>query len=331
MRIVFVPQFPSKMRYQEWWFTEFPKQFRERGFEVLTLGEDYADMIKHRRSTLDMFSPINQAIELETEQIREYMTLDLQDDDILFWADISFPGLFGHVLFHKRPKKMYGFCHATSLNEGDYYEPNRQYKYPIERALMTMFDKIFVGSHYHARKISDVPTTMVTYLPFQPYEGTLEPFVPKKYMFMSASRPNPQKVDLELENEIERIYNTKIHRPVSNTWEEYFANLRASTFLLITSKEDTFGYQIVDAVTNNCIPIAPNRCAYPELLPKEYLYEEQCDILSDWDTAALFEKDLMRFTEYEITDDEYPGIPKLLCAEKMRAFYDVICNEMRGE
>ncbi len=37
MRIIFVPQFPSDLRYQEWWFTEFPKQFRARGFEVVTL------------------------------------------------------------------------------------------------------------------------------------------------------------------------------------------------------------------------------------------------------------------------------------------------------
>jgi len=330
MRIIFVPQFPSKLRYQEWWYTEFPKQFKKRGFDVYVLGEKYIENTKKVSYKQEMFSPINQAIMLETVQINEYMQMQLRADDILFWADTSFPGLFGNVLFHKRPKKIYGFCHATSLNTGDYYEADRQYKYPIERATMSMFNKIFVGSHYHARKIKDVANTMVTYLPFQPHDGTIETFVPKKHMFMSASRPSPQKVDMELEKRIEEIYNTKIYRPVSKSWKEYFANLRSSKYLLITSKEDTFGYQIVDAVTNNCIPIAPNRCAYPELLPSKYLYKEYVPELMDmgWDVACLFELTMMAFTE--LPDDEEPEVPRLLCERQMREFYDVICNEMKS-
>ena len=327
MRIIFVPQFPSKLRYQEWWFTEFPKQFRKRGFEVLTLGEDYIHSVVERRSDYEMFSPINQAITFETEQINEYMNLDIQDDDILFLADISFPGLFPNVLFHKRCPKMYAFCHATSLNYKDYFEDVRLSKFPVERATATLFDKVFVGSYYHKEKLT-WPNTIVTYLPFQPHDGTIEEFVPKKHMFMSASRPSPQKVDTELEKRIEKIYNTKIFRPVSNSWKEYFANLRSSKYLLITSKEDTFGYQIVDAVTNNCIPIAPRRCAYPELLPEKYLYKEYVPELMDmgWDVACLVESAMMAFTE--LPDDEQPEVPRLLCEKQMREFYDKICGEM---
>jgi hypothetical protein len=336
MRIIFVPQFPAELRYSEWWFTEFPKQFRARGFDVLTLGEDYVNMIKHRRSTLDMFSPINQAIELETEQIREYMLLDIQDDDILFLADLSFPGLFANVLYHKECPKMYAFCHATSLNTLDYFESVRYVKFPVESSHSYMFDAVFVGSKYHENKLREPDNrywrnTIVTYLPFQPRASEIELFVPKKHMFMSASRPSPQKVDMKLEREIERIYNTKIYRPVSNSWEEYFANLRASKYLLITSKEDTFGYQIVDAVTNGCIPIAPNRCAYPELLPSKYLYKEYVYELMNqgWDVASLFEMTMMAFTESE--GDEKPEVPRLLCEKQMRDFYDRICGEMRGD
>jgi len=40
-RIIFVPQYPTPMRYQEWWISEFPKKFREAGFEVKVLGEKY--------------------------------------------------------------------------------------------------------------------------------------------------------------------------------------------------------------------------------------------------------------------------------------------------
>jgi hypothetical protein len=280
MRIIFVPQFPSELRYQEWWYDEFPKEFRARGFQVVILGETYVNMGKAKRSELDMFSPIEQAIEFETEQIKEYMSLDIQEDDVLFLADISFPGLFTNVLYHKKCNKMYAFCHATSINKFDYFEEDSYSKFPVESAHSFLFDKIFLGSEYHRKKLLTESkfigwrNSEVTYLPFKPYTGTLELFTPKKHLFMSASRPSHQKVDMELEVKIEELYRTEIHRPVSNSWEEYFEHLRASKFLLITAHEDTFGYQIVDAVTNNCIPIARNSLAYPELLPREYLYDD---------------------------------------------------------
>ena len=315
MRIVFVPQFPSKMRYQEWWFTEFPKQFRERGFEVLTLGEKYAESA---RSDLHMFSPINQAIEFETEQIKEYMNTDIRHDDILFLADLSFPGLFTNVLFHKQCSKMFAFCHATSLNYKDYFENVRLSKFPTERAHATMFQTIFLGSHYHKEKLC-WPNTKVTYLPFQPYEGSVEVFVPKKHKYMSASRPGPQKVDMELEKQLEDLTGEKIFRPVSNSWEEYFAHLRSSEVLLITAKEDTFGYQIIDAIRNGCYPLARRSLAYPEILPREFLYEDFNDLCIRLDCLC-------------IGDDEFQvSVPRPLCEEQMNKFYDVICNEMRGE
>ena len=321
MRIIFVPQFPSEMRYQEWWFTEFPKEFRKRGFEVLTLGEKYIDIIKCRRSTLDMFSPINQAIEFEVEQIKEYIMLDIKEDDILFVADISFPGMFCNVLYHKECAKAYAFCHATSLNRYDYFKSVSYSKFPVESAHSIMFDTVFVGSLYHRDKLQIGlqnytqwwRNTKVTYLPFQP------PFIKvpgceKIIDIMSASRPSPQKVDSELETWLENKTNIKIERPISNTWGQYSSNLQKSKMLLITAFEDTFGYQIVDAITNGCIPIARNSLAYPELLPREYLYETKDELLS---------------IVNKVLNSELP-VPELLCEEQMNKFYDVICDEMKG-
>lgn len=317
MRIIFVPQFPSELRYQAWWFTEFPKQFRKRGFEVLTLGENYADLIQLRRSTFDMFSPINQAIEFETEQIREYMLLDIQDDDILFLADLSFPGLFANALYHKECNIMYAFCHATSINNYDYFSDIAYSKFPVESSHAMLFDTVFVGSKYHQDKLP-WKNTKVTYLPFQPYDGSVEMFVPKKHEFMSASRSSVQKVDMDLENKIERITGKKIFRPTSNSWEEYFANLRSSNVLLITAREDTFGYQIIDAIRNGCYPLARNSFAYPEILPKEFLYNDFDELISRLDCLC-------------IGDDEFQAsIPRPLCKKQMDKFYDVICEEMKN-
>lgn len=319
MRIIYVPQYPTPMRYQEWWMWKLPQEFENAGHEVIVLGKDYADMIKHRRGSLDMFSPINIAIEFETEQIREYMMLDIKDDDVLFWSDISFPGLFGHAIFHKECPKMFGFCHATSLNKYDYYSSRRYAKFPIESSLSFLFDTIFVGSEYHKRKLLDGgvgeaywKNTKVTYLPFPPINPATS--MTKVYNIMSASRPTPQKVDLKLEESVAYYYG-QINRPISNSWSDYYQNLAMSKILLITAHEDTFGYQIVDAVMNGCVPLARNDLAYPELLPKEYLYNNTEGLLSkikDVLTGKLL-------------------VPTLLCEEQMINFYANIIEEMEKD
>lgn len=315
-RIIYVPQYPTPMRYQEWFYWKLPEEFKKMGFEVITIGEKYLKKKSFQKSKLDMFSPINEAINFETAQIDEYLQLELRDDDILFWSDISFPGLFGHVLFHKRPKKCFAFCHATSLNTYDYYQNDRSYKFPIETGLSGLFDKVFVGSKYHQYKLV-WGNTIVTYLPFPPIEPS--PIIDKKIDIISASRPNKQKVDLDLEKAIEKKFNLKIQRPVSISWSEYYHNLAKSKILLITSWEDTFGYQIIDAYLNDCIPLARNAYAYPELLSDDYLYNNENELFEkiefflgdsfDWILTAPF--------------------PKILCEKEMEDFYGKICCEMR--
>ncbi len=144
-----MPQYPTQLRYQEWWWWRLPEEFAKAGLDVLILGANYAEMTKPRRAVDSMFSPIDSAIELECAQIKEYMELELRDDDILFVSDISFPGLFCNVLFHKRPSRAFTYCHATSLNYKDYFASVRQSKFPAETGHSELFDVVFLGSNYH--------------------------------------------------------------------------------------------------------------------------------------------------------------------------------------
>ena len=309
-RIIFVPAFPTPMRYSEWWINEFPKKFKELGFEVLTLFGD--EKMKITRGDLSMFSPINAAIEFECSQIDEYMNLKLRDDDIIFVADISFPGFFMNVLYHKRPSKVFSFCHATSINKFDYFGPVKNCKYPVETSHATMCDKVFVGSKYHQNKLN-WKNTVITHLPFPPFKTF--PNEEKTIDIISASRPTPQKVDLELEAEVEKKFG-KIKRMECNSWKQYYKFLGQSKILLITAKEDTFGLQIVDAILNGCVPIARNSLAYPEILTHEYLYD------SKWELIHMIEKVL--------GGDYYYSFPKILCEKQMNNFYKKIVNEMKG-
>lgn len=310
MRIIFVPQYPTPNRYPEWWLWRFPKEFRKAGFEVLVLGEDYLKLEEIEAGKAEMFSPINNAIAFETDQINEYMELVLRDDDILFLADVSFPGIFCSTLYHKKPSRCFAFCHATSINNFDYFQPLRDSKFLVETAHAHLFDKVFVGSEYHKNKLGWA-NTVVTYLPNPDHIKTFEKET-KVNSIVSASRPTQQKVDLYLEKKVERELRLKIVRQETETAEEYYKFLGQSQVLLITAFEDTFGYQIVDAINNGCIPIARNNYAYPELLAREYLYE------SDREIFTLLEKALWGLLP----------LPRLQCKEQMKNFFNKIIKEM---
>jgi hypothetical protein len=255
---------------------------------VKVLGEQYAKVMEIDRGLESNFSPIRKAINFELEQIHEYSAMELSEDDVLFLADLSFPGLFCNALYHQHPKKMYAFCHATSLNKFDYFEGVRSSKFPVETAHASLFDKIFVGSEYHARKL-DWPNVVVTSLPDPTH---IERFKcePKINQIVSASRPGKQ----------------------TESAEEYYQFLGESQVLLITSHEDTFGYQIVDAINNNCIPIARNSLSYPELLSKEYLYDNEEELFGLLDRALW----------------GLLPLPKLKCKQQMDNFYNKIVKEM---
>ncbi len=324
MRVIYVPQYPTQLRYQEWWWWRLPEEFAKAGLDVLILGANYAEMTKPRRAVDSMFSPIDSAIELECAQIKEYMELELRDDDILFVSDISFPGLFCNVLFHKRPSRAFTYCHATSLNYKDYFASVRQSKFPAETGHSELFDVVFLGSNYHEDKLN-WSNTLVVRLPYPP----LETFKSEKKdnLLISASRPNEQKVDIDLECVIEDKFNYPIVRKNHSNWEDYYKFLSRSKILIISSFEDTFGYQIVDAVINGCIPLAPTRCSYPEILPREYLYADEYELIKKINYIINSDHGVPYLWE----DPTEVQVPQLLCHEEMENFYKNIIQVMKGE
>jgi hypothetical protein len=312
MRLVFVPQYPAKLRYQEWWFRELPEQLSSEFDEILILGADFETL--NELSEKHMFSPIRAAIDFELVQIKEYMDMKVYSDDVLFHSDLSFPGLFSNILHHKTPAKIFSFCHATSLNTLDYFEKVRYSKTHAERSFAEMSTAVFVGSRYHKDKLATagITNTVVSYLPYPPYKPQIN--MNRTIKIASASRPTPQKVDIEKERYVERYFKTNVKRHQPKSWEDYYFFLGNSKVLLITAKEETFGYQVVDAVLNGCIPVAPYSFSYPELLSIDYLYDDEEEMIEIIQEAL----------------DGRLGVPELKCGVDMKRFYQTLSSTMKG-
>ena len=311
-RLIYVPQFPTPMRYPEWHINEFEYEFKKHFDEVIVLGKNKLENVNVEYGRI--FSPIELSIEYELNQIKEYMELELCDDDILYLADISFPGLFANILHHKKPKKCYSYCHATSKNNYDYFQPVRKSKWKVECGQSNLFDKIFVGSEYHKKKLG-WDNTEVVYLPQPPFKfNFIQMFYKNKIRdICSASRPTIQKVNKKLEKKIEKIFG-KINRAIFDDWYSYYSYLAQTKTLLISTREETFGLQAMDAILCGCIPIAPNKFSYPELLPREYLYDNEEELIYN----------------IKCVNDGKLEVPELLCQSKVDNFYENIIGIMKG-
>lgn len=278
-RLIFVPQFPVKMRYQEWFLPVFEEEFKKEFDEVIVLGKTFINSFQNQPvDSPNVFSNLRLSAILEQYQIREFIDLDLKDNDILFLLDLSYPGFFSNILHHKRPSKCFAFCHGTSRNAYDIFQPVRKSKWLVETGHSKLFDKVFVASEYHKYKLkyyrrnSDWKNVVVTTLPYPPFKTYN--IAGKVKDIISVARPSIQKLNKRLEKKVEKKFGKIIRRDFPS-WDNYYRCISMCKVMLITSKEETFGYQVVDAVLNGCVPIAPNKFSYPELLPREYLYDNE--------------------------------------------------------
>jgi len=237
------------------------------------------------------------------------LNMKIYNDDILFLADLSFPGFFTNVLYHKPIKNCYVFCHGTSKNNYDYFQKNRQSKWLIEKGHSKLFKKVFVATNYHKNKLgwNNIDVIGVPKPSFK-----IQVDYNKINNIISVSRDDIQKRNKTIEYQINKFETIKRSSEYDN-WGDYYQFIANSKILLITSKEDTFGYSVMDAIENKCIPIAPNKLSFPELLPQKYLYNN-IDELSNI---------IHKYLNFNMSD-----VPVLLNQNLIYNFYDNLIHRM---
>ncbi|NTV15615.1 MAG: DUF3524 domain-containing protein [Desulfobulbaceae bacterium] len=69
-----------------------------------------------------------------------------------------------------------------------------------------------------------------------------------------------------------RLAGRILHFGYADSPAEYAAWLKCGDLVVSTANHEFFGISVVEAVRAGCRPLLPNRLAYPELFPSEYLY-----------------------------------------------------------
>ncbi len=104
---------------------------------------------------------------------------------------------------------------------------------------------------------------------------------------------------------------------------EYIDWLKAGTIVISTAVQENFGMSVIEAMIMGCIPLLPNRLAYPEILSEEFheqfLYKNKYDlieklarILSDVTAYEEPGKKLAREMESYLWENVAPGYDNML-------------------
>ena len=73
----------------------------------------------------------------------------------------------------------------------------------------------------------------------------------------------------------QRLSDRILHFDYAPSRAEYIKWLHRADLVVSTANHEFFGLSVLEAVRAGCRPLLPARLSYPELFPREYLYEEE--------------------------------------------------------
>ena len=316
-QLVIIPMLPVRMRYSLWWNEVFPARMRELMRGVMHVATPYA-LGSAYDSFNDTPSFCQKQVDWELDWLCYLHNMQLRPSDVVLVLDCTTPGLIGSYITTHKPCQFMGFCHGTSFNRLDIFSRTRN---TFDIAALRAYDRVLVASEYHRQKLltqlhqhkefSDHRLINMKALPSMVREGKAElpvlpPFCERKDICV-VDRQSPQKRNMglllrvnkkvrQLDMTVQDMHGT------TGSWQEYLAMLARYKFMLVTAQEETYGYQVHDAMSVGTIPIVPNDLAYPESVPNQYCYiRESCDADNE-ETADSIVNRILSLTTNEVHD-----------------------------
>lgn len=288
-RVIYVPIERLEQRYSAQWDDWFQSAFKREGIEYIRVGDSDDRTIKHGEF-LDVFET-NHYKAQQMQEILEIIAENPKIPTVVFFMDIWFPGI--QSLFYLRegmklPLKIKGVIHAGTYDPWDFLAQKQMQPWglPFEASILKGADEVFCATQFHSNLIaaSGLPIDKLSFVDW-PVECSFEQSIKENIVVFPhrlAPEKNPEGFD-RLQHMFEAKYG-KIARwiksaAICNTKAQYYDLLARSKVAVSTAWQETFGIAMVEAINNGCIPVAPNRLSYPEVLKhsatKFYVSDEE--------------------------------------------------------
>lgn len=264
-------------RYTEQWSRWFPEAYKELGLDFINIeGEQLVDSVE-TGAVLDVYGTHYYKFTQLQKIMKMLRNGEIGDNDILFFHDLWFPGIealqYIRNMTGKR-FKIWGILHAGTWDEHDFTFLNgmRNWGKHIEKGWLNFFDRVFLGSEFHKELISIYndrnfsAELVVTGLPFDCDE--VDRTKPKEKIVVFPHRldkeKNPDTFDWIAKQLKDRYPEWQFikSKDVCKTKEEYFQLLGRSAIAVSFAEQETFGYAMLEAMANGCVPIVPNKLSY---------------------------------------------------------------------
>lgn len=294
LKIFYVPIEPYEERYTAQWLDLFPREFERRSIDYeVVLGKSLSSKLRPG----DVLDPVGtnyyKCVQLAS-LCRLIKQGQIQNDDILFFADLWFPGLEMIPYIACRTKtncRIFGVMHAGTYDTWDFtrQEGMEPWGKHLENSWLRFIDGVFIGSEYHKsilckRRRADPRKVYVTGLPldFDAMDIVKSEMPAKQNIVVFPHRLVPEKRPQTFISVSKRVKNADfvmtMKSPVSKL--DYYKLLARSKVTFSSALQETFGIGTLEAIYLGCTPVLPNRLSYPTMYPKEYLYSDLDEAVS---------------------------------------------------
>ena len=223
---------------------------------------------------------------------------EINDGDKFFFSDIWFPGIESIAYmnyFTKTDAKITGIIHAGSFTDTDFVRDMERWAKNFEDIIFDIAETVYCASEFIKndiikKRMIDPNKLVVTGLPvdhtgLKPYLGTKKENIvvfngrlcdeKQPWLFDELAH---QLLDCDMGIKCIKTQDLDLDR------KGYYELLAKSKVVVSYALQENFGFGIAEAAYLGCIPIVPNRLVYPELYPKENLFdtfEESIDMVYD--------------------------------------------------
>jgi len=277
MTIYFLPLEPLEMRYTSQWYKWFKecKKFSDEKF-IFIDGEQVKSQLNGTQ-----FLDMNSTFIWKFEQLKNLFKKDLKINDTIFIPDGEFPGIEALKYLEKFKDlklNIVQIWHAGTYDPYDltYQNGLERYGSKLEEVWMDLADKIFVATDFHKELILtnrnvNEDKIVVTGLPADVNR------LNKKY----GDKKNRTGMLFTGRKSFEKGYDV-IKKIFSNghdiicsqdfNWhkEYYYKELSKREFVIAPSRQETFGYGVVEAMAMNVKPLVVDGLSFLDFVPAPF-------------------------------------------------------------
>lgn len=272
--------------YSKQWYEWFEKELKNRNVKYLTInpwplvndtGKGYTDIVSVAHFRAAQFQTICELIQENKIKKNERVVFFFHNA----WFPIEQLAMLRDML-GAHDWKFVGCFRDGTYDKWDLSARTNQYVWgrDIENGWLKIYDKVIVGSQYHADVIMEERIVRPSKIQVIPWHVEVPDITrSKENIIVFPHRLDPEKQPNVFERLRKDLYqyhdwNFVRTRDLKLDKEKYYNLLASAKIVVSTALLEMFGNAMVEATLLGCFPLVPDRLAYREIFTSAYRYKD---------------------------------------------------------